>query len=102
MRNFIIIALLIIFPAEVCLADMVYMKDGTKIDCKILSQTEDQLGVQEGSNSYFIKKIDIERIDFVEKKEPEAGIDWGMVAFTATGTALCVLLYVLARAGNNY
>jgi hypothetical protein len=104
MRHFIIYALLLIFPVEICFADMVYFKDGRPpLECEVTAQAPDQIGVKTQNNSYYIKKEEVDRIEFSEKKpELKPGFDWGLITFAGIGTVLCVLLYVLARAGNNY
>jgi len=97
------VLMLLIFTFAVCRADIVSLKDGTKVDCLVVSQTSDQIGVKTENKLYFIKKLDIDKIEFVQKlKEKEAGPDWALISFSIAGTSLCVLLYMLARTGNNY
>lgn len=104
MKKAIIYLLLAIFPLEVCFADIIYFKDGREpLKCEVTAQASDQVGVKTENKSYYIKKEEIEKIEFTEKKpELNPGFDWGLITFAGIGTALCVLLYVLARAGNNY
>jgi tetratricopeptide (TPR) repeat protein len=74
MRKLLFVAVLVLFPAALLLADVVHMTDGRKIKGKIVSETEDYVLLKGKYGEVKLNKHEIDHIDYgsVEEKEEQS------------------------------
>ncbi|GEM_PF-6109080 len=90
-----------IFIYDICFADIIFLKDGTRIEGEIITEAPDQIGIKTEKKSFFILKQNIEKI-IVENKKNKEETNW-VVIWTTSGLIVAfILIFLLARAGNTY
>ena len=73
-KVFIIAILLMLMMATVLRADIIYLKSGNKIEGKISSETETQLGVQTNNKSFYVMRTDIIKVEKIKEKQTDYGV----------------------------
>ncbi len=97
----IYLLLIVIFIYDLCLADIIILKDGKKIEGEIITEAPDQIGIKTEKKFFYILKEKIEKV-IIENKQNKEETNW-VIVWSATGLIITfILIFLLAKVGNVY
>lgn len=99
MKTFIIAVSLGIFCFTSVYADIIYKKNGEKIEGVITDKnTQGQIGIKTGNKQFYVLKDEVEKIEYSQKQQEEEGPN---LALIISITACCLITFLLVMAGRS-
>ena len=90
---------LVIFGSVCIYADIIYKKNGEKIEGTVTdASVEGQIGINTGNRVFYILKTEIEKIEYSAKEVREEGPNPVLIIAI---TACCLLTFLLVMAGRS-